>query len=237
MGKVRGTKRGARVGGGVGVGGKGRGDEKENEKENEGGGVGRRIVGAARELLFSRGYRAFTMDDLAGELGMSKKTLYVHFRSKDAMIGAVLDEFAGGLRVEAERLLADRALGFAEKLRGFAGVAVERLGRVSPELLAELQRFAPELNRRVQELRGKNLVYIFGRFIEAGQMSGEVRETVSPVFASEFYLHAMQGLLEPAALQRLRVGPKQVFENAMRIFFGGLLTPAGQKDYEKLFPH
>src|SRR2546422_8688420 len=55
-----------------------------------------RIVEAARAHFFSHGFRSVTMDDLADELGISKKTLYAHFPSKIALLEAVLaDKFAG----------------------------------------------------------------------------------------------------------------------------------------------
>src|SRR5437867_6485759 len=41
-----------------------------------------RIVDAARVHFFSHGFRSVTMDDLAQELGISKKTLYAHFPGK-----------------------------------------------------------------------------------------------------------------------------------------------------------
>src|SRR5262245_64934738 len=53
-----------------------------------------RIVTAARRHFFAHGFRSVTMDDLAQELGMSKKTLYASFSSKDALLRAVLlDKF------------------------------------------------------------------------------------------------------------------------------------------------
>lgn len=195
-----------------------------------------KILECAGELFFARGYSGLMMDDLAAELGMSKKTLYVYFRGKDDVVKSVLERFASGLRAEADRLLEDRQLGFAEKLRGFARAAMERLARVRPEMLADLERSAPKLHRWVLELRAKHLPYIFGRFIEEGQASGMVRGEVGPVFASEFYLHAMQGLMQGGTLQRLKTRPEAAFEQGLRIFFGGLLTPAGEKEYETLFP-
>lgn len=195
-----------------------------------------RILAQARASLFAYGYSAFTMDDLASELGLSKKTLYVHFSSKDAILVAVLDEFAAGVRSGAERLLADETLKFAEKLRAFASGLIARLRQVSPAVLRDLQRFAPQLHAHVEELRSKNIPYIFGKFIETGQKEGAVRAEIDPVFAGEYYLHAMQGLMQPATLQRLGIGPELALERALRLFFGGLLTPAGHRDYEKLFP-
>jgi AcrR family transcriptional regulator len=198
--------------------------------------VARRILSEARTLFFSRGYSAFTMDDLASSLGMSKKTLYVHFPGKDAMIRAIIDGFATEVRADTEALLANQSLRFAEKLRGFAQGMVERLSLLSPSILADLQAYAPDLHQHILNTRARNLPYVFGRFIEEGQLTGAVRDDVSPVFASEFFLHAMQTLMQADALKRLRLSPDTCFDHAIRLFFGGLLTASGQKEHEKLFP-
>ena len=47
------------------------------------------ILTAAAELFRARGYRATTLDDLARRLGISKKTLYGHFRSKEDLLAAI----------------------------------------------------------------------------------------------------------------------------------------------------
>lgn len=196
----------------------------------------RRILSNARVLLFSRGYSAFTMDELATSLGMSKKTLYVHFSGKNEMIRAVIDGFAEEARIDAETLLADPALPFAEKLHGFARGMTARLSKIGPLLLVDLERNAPRLHQHVLQVRARTLPYIFGRFIEAGRSCGAIRDDADPVFAGEFFLHAMQGLLRADTLKRLRVRPEICFHHAVRLFFGGLLTPSGHTEYEKLFP-
>jgi AcrR family transcriptional regulator len=195
-----------------------------------------RILLEARALFFARGYSSFTMDDLAAALGMSKKTLYVHYAGKDAMIRAIIDGFAAEVRADTETLLGNQSLRFAEKLRGFALGMVERLSKLSPAILADLEEYAPALHRYILAARAKNIPHVFGRFIEEGQLCGAIRDDISPVFASEFFLHAMQGLMQADALKRLRLQPEICFDRAIRLFFGGLLTPAGLKEHEKLFP-
>jgi AcrR family transcriptional regulator len=194
-----------------------------------------RILQVARAQLFARGYGALTMDDLALELGMSKKTLYQHFAGKEQLVRAAIEEFAREVRTEADAIISDRSLTFAEKLRGFTGGMLQRLGQLSPLLLRDLERFAPALHELVFELRRKNIPHIFGRLIEQGQLTGKVRDDVDPGFAAQFLLHAMQGLMHPQSLQHLRLAPHETFERAINLFFGGLLTPAGRKDYEKSF--
>ena len=61
-----------------------------------------RILLQAKTHLFTFGYSAFTMDKLAGELGMSKKTLYVHFPNKDAIIISTIDKFAAGVLTDVD---------------------------------------------------------------------------------------------------------------------------------------
>lgn len=196
-----------------------------------------RIVRLARLHFFAHGYCQCTMDDLARELGMSKKTLYVHFSGKEEIMRAVIGQLSREIRAEAETLLGNRSLGFAAKLRGFAEAMGQRLSRFNPRTLRDLQRFAPELHQLIVEMRQKNIPYIFGRFIEAGQKAGKVRPDLDTSLAVEFFLQSVQGLMQPATLERLNLTPSQMLPKAIDLFFGGLLTPAGRKEHEKLFPH
>ena len=195
-----------------------------------------RIVRQARSDFFAQGYSRFTMDALAAELGMSKKTLYVHFAGKDEIIAGVIEHLAAEIRADSDALMATRELNFAEKLRAFIEGMVERLTALNPATLRDLQRFAPQLHARLDTVRGKTLPYVFGRFVEEGQLAGLVRANVPPGFATEFLLQAMQGLMQPAALERLRLAPREIIVTAIDLYFGGLLTSTGRKQYEKLFP-
>ena len=195
-----------------------------------------RILRQAREHFFAHGYCSCTMDDLAAELGMSKKTLYVHFAGKEALMRAVIDDLGREVRASADALFANRQLNFAEKLRGFAEGMMQRLGRLNPRTMRDLQRFAPELHQQLSEMREKNIPYVFGRFIEEGQRTGMVRKDLDPAFAVQFFLQAMHGLIQPAAMERLHLTPRELLPRAIELLFGGLLTPAGRKDHEKLFP-
>jgi AcrR family transcriptional regulator len=199
-------------------------------------GIRTRILKQARVDFFAHGYNSLTMDALAAELGMSKKTLYVHFAGKDEIIAAVIDDLAAEIRADANALLEHRALNLAEKLRAFVEGMADRMSALNPRTIRDLQRFAPALYHRVEEMRRKNLPYVFGRFVEEGQATGFVRGDISPAFAVEFFLHAMEGLMQPTTLERLKLAPREVIPAAIDLFFGGLFTPTGRKQYEKLFP-
>ena len=195
-----------------------------------------RIVRQARTHFFAHGYCQCTMDELAAELGMSKKTLYVHFAGKEDLMRAVIEDLGREIRTSADVLFANRQLNFAEKLRGFAEGMMQRLGQLNPRTMRDLQRFAPELHQQLSEMREKNIPYVFGRFIEEGQRTGMVRKDLDPAFAVQFFLQAMHGLIQPATMERLHLTPRELLPRAIELLFGGLLTPAGRKEHEKLFP-
>jgi AcrR family transcriptional regulator len=50
-----------------------------------------RIVAAAARLFYNEGIRAASVDAIAEKAGITKKTLYYHFRSKDELIAAYLE--------------------------------------------------------------------------------------------------------------------------------------------------
>ena len=49
-----------------------------------------RILLKARDLMFQTGIRQVTMDDLATQLGISKKTIYQYYKDKDDLVKAVV---------------------------------------------------------------------------------------------------------------------------------------------------
>ena len=48
------------------------------------------ILDAAEKMFFSRGYDNVSMDDIAGEIGLNKATLYIYFKNKESLFFAVV---------------------------------------------------------------------------------------------------------------------------------------------------
>ena len=191
-----------------------------------------RILEVARTLLLAYGFNALTMDDLARELGMSKKTLYVHFPSKNALAEAILDGIGKSIRTRLEAVLSHPEFTFAQKLCGVIDVVGSVLGKVSPATFRDLQRNAPHLYQKIEAIRQKNIPFVIGSLIRTGIAEGMVRPEIDPAFAAEFWLQAIRGLIQPDILDRTQLTPKQTLEKGIHLFFNGLLTPAGRKDYE-----
>jgi AcrR family transcriptional regulator len=53
-----------------------------------------KIVDAAYDLFYEKGFNRVSVDEIAAKSGITKRTLYDHFESKDAMLAVVLDYHA-----------------------------------------------------------------------------------------------------------------------------------------------
>lgn len=73
----------------------------------------KRILEGAYKLFRRRGYSRVTMDDIAAEARLTKRTLYHHFTSKDQLLAAVLTA-QHELALQAFRTFGDRLSGSAE---------------------------------------------------------------------------------------------------------------------------
>jgi len=73
------------------------------------------IMNAAEEVFSKKGFSDARMDDIAGETGLSKGTLYLYYKSKDDLIIAILDrifqrEFKAFENIDLSKISASEAI-------------------------------------------------------------------------------------------------------------------------------
>ena len=188
-----------------------------------------RIVDAARAHFFSHGFRSVTMDDLAEELGISKKTLYAHFPGKIELLEAVLaDKFAG---VEARLKEATRAHphDFPATLHALLANTQRELDEIKPPFVRDMRQKAPHVFKVVERRRAALIERSFGKLFIEGQRAGMVRKDVPARLIIEMLLAMVQAIMNPPKMEELGMMPKEGFTGILKIVLEGLLTRKGRK--------
>jgi AcrR family transcriptional regulator len=188
-----------------------------------------RIVDAARVHFFGHGFRNVTMDDLAEELGISKKTLYAHFPGKFDLLEAVLaDKFAS---VEATLKEVTRAStsDFPATLRELLAGTQRELDEIKPPFVRDMRQKAPEVFKRVERRRAALIQRYFGKFFVEGQRAGMVRKDVPAKLIIEMLLAMVQSIMNPPKMEELGMMPKEGFAGILKIVLEGALTAKGRK--------
>jgi len=187
-----------------------------------------RIVATARRHFFAYGFRAVTMDDIARELGMSKKTLYAHFPGKGALVEAVLLDKIRRVETDLKRITSGSSSDFLTTLHQLLARVQMHLEEIQPPFLRDLRREAPEMFALVETKRREMIHQYFGRLVGDGQTEGIIREDVPTELIVEILLGATQAIMNPEKLTELGLTPKDGFSGIITVIFRGVFTETGR---------
>ncbi|HEY1374981.1 MAG TPA: TetR/AcrR family transcriptional regulator [Candidatus Binatia bacterium] len=189
-----------------------------------------RIVAAARRHFFAHGFRNVTMDDLAAELGMSKKTLYASFRSKEALLEAVLKDKFKTVEADLESLAADSGGDALENLKRLLACLQHHTAEIQPPFVRDIRRSAPQLFGVIERRRRELIRRYFGRFFADARERGLVRRDIRIEVIIEILLGATEAVVHPQKLAELRLSPNEAYMDVINVILKGIVTDAGRAE-------
>lgn len=191
-------------------------------------GIAERIVLAAREYFFAHGFRSVTMDDLAAELGMSKKTLYAQFRSKAELLRAVLLAKFRSIESDLDAVMASSAKDASAALHQLLACMQRHTEEIQPPFVRDMRRETPELFQLVEERRRDLIQRYFGRIFDQGRRAGIIRKDLSSELIVEILLGAVQAVMNPAKIEHLGLEPKTGYGAIVSVILDGVMTEKGR---------
>jgi AcrR family transcriptional regulator len=186
-----------------------------------------KIIRTARRHFFAHGFRGVTMDDLAREMGISKKTFYAHFENKKALVQAVVLDKLQDANADLDRLTTSEQDFFA-MIHDLLVRLQYHLGEIQPPFVRDINRDMPELFQMVQERRKEMIQRQFRKVFAMGRKQGGIRKDIDPELIIEILVGAANALANPAKVQELGITPKQALSTVITIVLEGALTRKGK---------
>ena len=191
------------------------------------------IVKRALNDFMQYGFKTFTMDHLASKMGISKKTLYEHFPSKNDLVEAVLD-YALDMScknveafVQGDGSVIENVYRNQEKVKEIFNINSDRP-------IWELQKYYSKTYERMEIEFAKSDARFIDKLLEKGWKEGLFREDINVNFYKTFY----------SSVQRLRsvanTFPEREFPfwdtiyTLMEYFFRILVNEKGMKELERV---
>jgi len=190
-----------------------------------------RILSQAEQLFIRFGYSKVTMDEIAANLGMSKKTLYKFFPGKEALVKEMISSLKCEVDDYIDTIWENEQMGFMDKLKAVMNFIGKQTSKLHGPLLEDLHKNIPEIWEEIHDFRKANAVKRFTNFINVGVENGVFRKDIDRQLIILFYLHAIQGMINPETLSQLPYSANQVFDSIIRIIFEGILTEEGRNEY------
>ena len=149
-----------------------------------------RIAEKAEELYMRFGIRSVSMENMAEELGMSKKTLYQYYADKEELVEEVVKRHTEVIRLECEQIALEAKDAIHEIFLIMERV-MEDFRNMNPMVLFDLQKFHPRGFQRFNEYKNEFLLHFIRINIERGIREGHYRANVDLEIMSRFRLESM----------------------------------------------
>jgi AcrR family transcriptional regulator len=187
-----------------------------------------RILNKARELMFQTGVKHVTMDDLATQLGISKKTIYQYFKDKDALVSSVVENDLAkhALICNQSMQIADNAV---HEIFLLMTVLQELFSSMNPLTLFEIEKYYPLAFEKIKKHKDDFIFSMISANLEKGIAEGLYRKDVDVTILSRYRLETSLipfniHVFHPSKFDMLKVN-LQIIEH----FVYGVATLEGHK--------
>ena len=164
------------------------------------------------------------MDDLAAELGISKKTLYAHFPGKIELLEAVLADKFAGVETKLNEVMRAHPHDFSTALHELLVNTQLELDEIKPPFVRDMRQKAPQVFKVIERRRAALIERFFGKLFVEGQRTGMVRKDVPVKLIIEILLTIVQAIMNPVKMGELGMMPKDGFAGILKIVLEGALT-------------
>ena len=185
-----------------------------------------RILEKGTELFFRYGVKTVTMDAIAGELGISKKTIYQHFPDKDSMVYEVVQTFIVQDDLKWDEL--DRLYpNVIEKIFKSFEMTKDLFMQMNPRLLYEIQKYFPAafqlFTEHGEKCIHKNLIADFKK----GAQFGYFRNDIDFELLARLRMAEVDLAFNPNFYPNNKLSLYETQLTLMDIFMRGILTEKG----------
>ncbi|NBB90329.1 MAG: TetR family transcriptional regulator [Spirochaetes bacterium] len=190
-----------------------------------------RIVKYAGPRFFSEGFSRITTEELSRELGISKKTLYREFGTKEEIVRAVVRKQLAEVEHELSEVFDDKSRSFLERLGAQLRVASRIMNTLGTPFLKDLARYTPELWQEIQEFRHRRVFSRMEGVIQRGKNEGMIRDDADPRLLVVIVTTVADNLLVPQKVMELDLVPQEVIRHMGMLVAEGILTADGREQF------
>jgi AcrR family transcriptional regulator len=190
-----------------------------------------KIIEQIEDKLFKEGFYKTTMDDVASELGMSKKTIYKFFPSKEDLVMAIAKHFMSRMKSKIiPALNSDKNA--LEKLGELIKILAGTSEKISTKRMEEMKRHFPEIWNEIDSFRTKMMFENITRVINQGKAEGLFVDYPTQIIMN-MLVASVRAIVNPDFILNNNFSIIEAARCAFKIIIGGIVTEKGKKIFNK----
>ena len=187
-----------------------------------------RIISGGEELFSQQGIKSVTMDDIAKHLGMSKKTIYLHFKDKNELVIALVKK----RQHEDENQLCvmiGKSENVIEEMINMMKASEEIFSRINPVVIHDLQKYHPDAWKEFQKFKAEVLITTLEQLLSKGIKQGYVRPEIDVKIMARLRLNEVEMGFNPSLFPIAEFSIWKVQYQFLEHFNYGICTLKGYK--------
>jgi len=189
------------------------------------------ILKKVLELYRKYGIKSITMDDVARELAMSKKTLYQYVKDKEELVEAATDyEFTLTARCMEE--LMSRGLNAIDEMLEVSQFVKLHLKQFSHSMDYDLQKYYPDIHSKVKEKRRENMYRYILSNMNKGKEQGVYRADLDAEIIARMHVARIETMHDDSMFTREELNHTKVFREFFIYHVRGIASAEGIKILE-----
>lgn len=192
------------------------------------------FLGRAEKMYRRYGIKSVTMDDVARDLGISKKTLYEYFKDKEDLISKVLDQ---ALAIHHGRIqtIESKKLNAVEELLELYRMIHHMFADYNPSMEYDIRKYYPALFSKLRGIRRKSIFDFTLANLQKGKKEGYYRQELNTRIIARLQVFYVENLFDSDLFSQTEITTLRVFTEFFVYNLQGILSLEGRKFFEKNF--
>jgi AcrR family transcriptional regulator len=184
-------------------------------------------------FIMRDGVRSFTVESLAHQLGISKKTIYKFFPTKEDLLIKIFQYITGQIHTVFHEIMRSESNPASQFIKVMEYIA-QKVSQISVQKMADLKLRYPEVWREIEQFR-LNRVDDFYKILKAGQEQGFVRPELDVRTVAMIYIQIINTTIQPEFFLEYDLPVGRTIRRFMDVVARGLFTKKGIKVLEDYY--
>ncbi len=185
-----------------------------------------RIIEEAIRLFMKFGIRHVTMDDIANNLAISKRTLYEVFKDKNELITTCMEHLTNIQEARSQQLMAETS-NVLELMIKHMIEGIQAINKINPVFFSDLKKYYPVIwDQKHREQREKGLNHIYTQ-LSKGVDEGFVRKEIDIKIVAKLFHEQINLIGDDDVFPKDEYNYADLFKNLVINFLRGISTRKG----------
>ena len=192
-----------------------------------------RIQQTADRLFHRFGIRSVTMDDVAKEISVSKKTIYSCFRDKNELVLSIINEHVKENDDQINTIVESESNPI-KRFTQIAAYIIQRHNQLNPALINDLKKYHPEAYEKISRFREEKVIMHVMRSISDGREQGLFRTDFNDIVIAHAFSALTFAIFESESLAALNIDHKISVVEIIKYHLRSISTVSGLEELEKV---